>query len=201
MQFKKWLEMTMSYGQMQDLPFPDFTQAQHIGDIEHHKILHTQINNIDYYAITVDNQPATYTQTQQKTIQGKSYEEINLIQTLPEYRNQNLAKKLIFFLKTSLKKSFLLGDKQSRLGQAFAQSLAKTQKFPMYWLNTQTGEKHPYDPTTDHFTKAPYRHVYDVTDWQIMIEALRPESTTFPQYIPPDFTAKDWHHKYIIWFD
>jgi hypothetical protein len=38
--FKKFLEMTMSYKQMQEYPFPDFSDAEHIGDIEHNKVIH-----------------------------------------------------------------------------------------------------------------------------------------------------------------
>jgi hypothetical protein len=199
--FKEFMEMTMSYGKMQEYPFPDFSDAQHIGDIEHNKIIHKNVKEgVDLYAITVDDKPVCYIQSQVRIIQGTPYEDINFIQTLPDFRNQNLAKKLTFFLKTHLKKSFLLGDRQSDLGRAFAQSLAKTKRFNMFWINSKTGEKHLYDlqkdTENDQMTLQPYRNWGDMTDWQIMIEAL--QETRQERFLDK---FEDWWKKYLVHFD
>lgn len=186
---------------MQEYPFPDFSDAEHIGDIEHNKVIHKNIKDgLDNYAITVNDNPVCYIQSQRKIIQGESYEDINLVQVLPNFRNQNLAKKLIFFLKTHLKKSLLLGDRQSELGRTFARSLAKTQRFNMFWINAKTGEKHLYnvqkDLEKDQMTLHPYINWGDITDWQIMIEAL--QETKQERFLNK---IEDQWKKYLIHFE
>jgi GNAT superfamily N-acetyltransferase len=198
--FKEFL-LEMTNKKMQEYPFPDFSNAQHIGDIEHNKIIHKNVKDgVDLYAITVDEKPVCYIQSQIKVIRGESYEDINFIQVLPEFRDQDLAKKLIFFLKTHLKKSLLLGDRQSESGRAFARSLYKSQRFNMFWINTKTGEKHSYDAQKDlekdKMTLSPYRSWGDVTGWQIMIEAL--QETKQERFL--DKFEDQWK-KYLIHFD
>lgn len=199
MDFRNFLdEMTMSYGKMQDFPFPDFSDAQHVGDIEHSKILYKQLNGLDIYAITADDteKPVCYIQTQPQNIQGMNFLNINFVQTLPEFRGKNFAKKLVFFIKTHLKQHLLFGDRQSRLGQIFIQSIAKTKRFDMFWINVKTGEQHPYDYEKDHFSLHPYRGLGDTTDWQIMIESL--QSTKQEQFLN---NPKDQWKRYLVLFD
>jgi hypothetical protein len=194
MSFKEFIEMTLSYGEMPDLPFPDFSDATHVGDIEQHKI----IKKNNYYAITVNNNPVAYLQLNTKEINNQIFDELNIIYTTPEFRGQNLMKKLVFFLKNSLQKSIMFGREQSKAGQGFIRSLSNSGRFPMYWLNVKTGEKQPYNSTEDHFSLKPYRSVSEYTDWRIIIETV---SNPLPQFIPEDFHGTEWYLRYIKWFD
>lgn len=176
----------MSAGQI-NLQMPDFSQAQHIGDTENHKILHYEHNGTNIYGITVNDQPKGYLQT----IPKGEYEEVNQIYVEPQFRGQHLAHKLFFFLKSYLGKSFLMGNVQSKDGQAFIQSIAKTGRFTMFWLNTKTGEKHPYDVTQDQFNLDPYRSLAEPTDWQILVERLE-NKERLAKAIPQFLEETDW---------
>ncbi len=62
MNFKKYMEMTMSAGQL-FFTMPDFSKATHIGDTENHKILHYEHQGTNVYGIAVDDKPMGYLQT------------------------------------------------------------------------------------------------------------------------------------------
>ena len=141
--FKDFIEMTLSFGQMLSQEMPDFSGAQHIGDIENNKIIFKNINGHDCYGITVDDKPRCFVYVGQKNIQGRDYLELRNIYTDEAFRGQNLAKKLLFFLKNVEQKSVVFGDVQSQLGQQLVKSVAKSNRFPLFWLNITTGEKHP----------------------------------------------------------
>ena len=95
-EFKKYLsEMTMSYGQDNYLGPQDFSGAKHVGDIQNSKILYKQINGLDFYGITEDDNPnksanfdpnkvISWIQVQNQNILGKDY-------------FQHFLKKIIYF--------------------------------------------------------------------------------------------------------
>lgn len=173
--------MTMSYGQDAFLSMQDFSDAKYIGDIERSRVLYKKINGLDFYAITEDdqpdsNKPISWVQVQNKNIAGKDYLEIKNIFTEQKFRGQNYAKKILFFLRNVEKKSFVFGDIQSELGQALVKSVAKSNRFPMFWLNAKTGEKHDYHFEKDYPDTKPYRSFEKPTDWQIIAEELQGES-------------------------
>jgi hypothetical protein len=191
-------EMTMSVGQL-DFSMPDFSQAKHIGDTEKHKILHYEYGGTNVYGITVEDRPVGYLQTISKNILGTQVEEINQMYVEPQFRGKHLMTKLFFFLKSWLSKSFLAGNIQSADGQEQIKSLALTQRFPMFWFNITTGEKHPYDPEKDHFSLQPYRNAGEPTDWQILIEGLK-DNTRLIDSVPQFLEQNDWRRG-ISWFD
>ena len=189
-------EMTMSAG-IFNMPLPDLTDAEYIGDIEIYRVICKKIGEETAYGLTLDdNVPLCFLTTRSKNVFSKDYEEIIQIQTKPEYRGKNLAKNLLFFIKSFLKKSLLLGDIQSRDGQAFSKSIAQTGRFPMFWLNAKTGEMYPYEHEKDNFTIKPYRSVSEPTGWQIMIESLETPLQSVPRYFSKDI----WKRRYT-WFD
>lgn len=198
MNFKKYMEMTMSAGQL-FFTMPDFSKATHIGDTENHKILHYEHQGTNVYGIAVDDKPMGYLQTMSKIISNEPVEEILKIYVESQFRGQNLMKKLIFFLKSWLNKSFLMGRVQSQDGQKLIQSLAKTQRFPIFWLNIKTGEKHPYEFGKDHANAQPYRSFEKPTDWQILIEGLKNNESLIDS-IPVFMEENDWRRGWK-WFD
>lgn len=190
----------MSAGSI-NLTMPDFTNAAHIGDTENHKILHLQQNNANFYGITVNDQAVGYLMTAIKDVASNPIEEIVQVYVEPQFRGQNLITKLIFFLKSWLKKPFLVGNIQSRDGQAIIQAMARTQRFPMFWVNVKTGEKSPYNPDEDHFSLQPYRSLLEPTDWQILIEALSEDGNQrLITSVPCFLEANDWRRG-ISWFE
>jgi hypothetical protein len=201
MDFKQF-EMTLSFGQTQDYPMPDFTGAEHIGDIEQYKILHKQFNGVDCYAITVVEKPVCCIQTQPIEILGNTYTCLQNIFTEKDYQNQKFAKNLLFFLRNVEKKSMILGDAQSRAGQEFNKSIARTKRFPMFWLNTITGEQHPYDPEKDHFELKPYRDVNKATEWVIMIEGEQNGWMDENRFLAETIEqGANWFKRYMILFE
>jgi hypothetical protein len=189
----------MSFGQANYI-MPDFSEAKHIGDVENNKISYQRIGEADYYAITAGDKPVCFIQTKIINIRGIDYNYLQNIFTEEEYRNKNLAKKLLFFLKNVEHKSFILGDKQSRLGQEFNKSLARSGRFPMFWLNTNTGEKHPYDYNLDNFTLAPYRSLEKPTEWVIMLE--KTENNWMCRFLANSVQeGENYWERGIVWFD
>src|ERR1039458_2387875 len=138
-EFKEYLsEMTMSFNVDTFLGTQDFSNAEHIGDVEQSKILYKKINGLDYYAITESNNPdrvASYFQVQNQNILGKDYLELRNVHTEEELRGQHYAKNLLFFLRKIEKRSLVFGDIQSRLGQGLVKSVGRSGRFPMFWLN------------------------------------------------------------------
>ena len=188
----------MSFGQDTQLSMQDFSGAEYIGDIEQNKILYKKINGLDFYAISENESPISFIQVQTRNILGKDYLEIRNIFTKEEYRGQNYAKKLLFFLKNVEKKSFVFGDIQSKLGQLLVRSVSKSNRFPMFWLNIKTGDKQEYEPEKDNPNLKPYRSFFQQTDWVVIAESLRGESFTSRFLTENDPNC--WH-KYIQWFD
>lgn len=189
----------MSFGQA-SYSMPDFTGAEYIGDVEQNKILHKNIIGFDYYVITIDGKPVCFIQTQSKAILGKDYLEIENVFTEEPYRGKNLAKKLLFFLRNVEKKSFVMGDKQSKLGQDFIKSISKTSRFPMFWLNIKTNEKHPYNHDADYFTLKPYRSLEKPTDWVVIIEGTEKDWMSRFLATTPE-QGGNWWERGIIWFE
>jgi hypothetical protein len=182
------------------LSMPDFTGAEHIGDIGKNKIIHKKYKDADLYAISVDDKPVSFIQTIDKNILGVDYKEIQNVFTEKDFRGQNFCKNIIFFLRNVEKKMLMLGNVQSRLGQELNKSLAKTGRFPMFWLNTLTGEKHPYDYKNDFYDSKPYRSVGEPTGWQLIIEVSKIDF--LPRFIPKTIDeGKDWYFQYKKWFD
>lgn len=209
--FKEFMsEMTMSYGVEPYLGIQDFSGAKHIGDIQSSRILYKQINGLDFYGITEDdnpdksanfdpNKPVGWVQVQNQNIAGKDYLQIRNIFTEKEFRGQNYAKKILFFLRNVEKKSFVFGDRQSELGQALVKSVAKSKRFPMFWLNIETGEKHDYDATKDFPDVKPYRSWGGVTDWVVIAEGL--EGRDFLSRFQGEMGVDpNYWNKYIQWF-
>lgn len=192
-------ERTMSFGADNTLQMPDFSNAKHIGDIEDNKILFKQINGINSYAIAVGDKPVGFIYTRNKNVMGKDYLEIQAIFTEPEYRGKNFAKKLLFFMRNIEKQSLIFGDVQSRLGQSMIKSAGKSGRFPMFWLNTDTGEKHPYDFEKDDFNLKPYRGLGSPTGWVVMIEGF--EGSPFTSRFLEQTNGNYYYwHKGIRWF-
>jgi len=196
MDFKEFLGETLSAGKLH-FEMPDFSQAKHIGDTENHKVLYYEYGGTNVYGITVDDKPVGYLQTISKDILGKPYEKINQVYVEPQFRGRHLMLKLLFFVKSQIKKSFIAGEVQSPDGRAFIKSLGLTKRFPMFWFNIKTGEKYSYDPTADHTTLQPYRNVAEATAWRVLIEGLSKESN-FP--IPRFLKPTDWQRG-IQFFD
>jgi hypothetical protein len=193
MEFKDWLNETLTVGGL-NFEMPDFSQAKHIGDVGggENKILHYEYGGTNVYGITVDDKVVGYLQTMFKEILGKPYEEIKQIYVEPQFRGRNLMLKLLFFVKSYLKKSFVGGEVQSQDGQGFIRSLARTKRFPMFWFNTETGERHPYDPVADYKIIQPYRGALEPTVWRVLIEGLNNESSVrLENAIPRFFNLKD----------
>ena len=201
-EFKDFLsEMTMNYGQNIYLVLQDFSNAQYVGDVEKSKVLYKKINGLDHYGITESDNPdkvVSYVQVQDLNILGKDYLQLRNVFTEPEFRGQNYAKKLMFFLRNIEKKSFVFGDVQSELGRALVKSIAKSKRFPMFWFNTKTGEKHEYNAEKDVPSIIPYRSWGEPTGWVIMTEGLRGELFTTRFLVESD---PNYWHKYIQWFD
>ena len=199
MDFRAFSEMTMNFGQAY-YDMPDFTNATHIGDIEHNKILYKKINNKDYYIITINDKPTCFAQVEPIEINGINYSYLRNIFTKEQYRKQKLAKKLLFFLRNIEKKSIILGDKQSKLGQEFNKSVAISGRFPLFWLNIKTEEKHPYEPEKDNFTLKPYRSLQEPTDWVMMIEGTQKNwMSRFLSESPEN--GNNWWERGIVWFN
>ena len=95
------------------------------------------------------------------------------------------------------KKSLVFGDVQSRLGQEFVKSVGRSGRFPMFWLNINTGERHNYDAEKDNFYIKPYRSIVEPTGWVVMAEELKGKSFTSRFLIEGDV---NYWHKYIEWF-
>jgi GNAT superfamily N-acetyltransferase len=194
MNFKKYAEMTMSAGEL-SFTMPDFSHAEHIGDYENYKILHYKYQISDVYGIAETNsdKPIGYLQTIPSEI--PDVEKINQIFVEPQFRNQNIMKKLFFFLKSWLKKSFIMGEIQSKDSQNFIKSLANTLRFPMFWINVKTKEKHEYDPSKDNFNLQPYRSMLEPTDWRILIEGLH-DNKRLIDAIPVFMESTDFRRGY-----
>jgi hypothetical protein len=206
--FKEYLsEMTMSYNQDSFLSMQDFSNAKHIGDLGYRKILYKQINGLDFYAITEENpnklpdhnNPVCWLQVQNQNVLGKDYLQLRNIFTEKEFRGKNYGKNLLFFLRNVEEKSFIFGDTQSELGQLFVRSVAKSGRFPMFWINVKTGEKHEYDFEKDNKNIKPYRSSLEPTDWQIISEGLYGKSflSRFQGEMGVD---PNYWNKFHVWF-
>ena len=104
---------------MMNSDMPNFENAEHIGDIEHNKILHKIISGVEYYVIMVGEIPTCFIQTQPLEILGNNYLYVRNAYTEKEYQNQTLAKKLLFFLRNVEKKSIILGNAKKIVGNYF----------------------------------------------------------------------------------
>jgi hypothetical protein len=198
-EFKEFLlEMTQSFGQMPELPMPDDSQAEYVGDIEDCNIFKCPYQDTNIYFLKHDGTSICFAQTKPKILFNKEYLEIIVIQTDLKYQGKGYAKKLLFFLRSIEGKLLVFGDRQSKLGQQLIKSIANTGYFPMFWLNTKTGERHPYDANKDNFRLKPFRDLPDKTDWVVICEAVK--EVSMPRFIPENY-SEGWHFRYIRWFD
>ena len=185
-EFKKFLEMTLSFNSMSAPQFPDFSNAEYVGDIENYKVLYKD----NWYAITENKTQICFALFDSKSQPN----ELRIIYTPIEYRGKNLAKKLLLFIKGSLKRPFIFGDAQSLDGRNLVRSLDKSKIFKIFWYNIKTGEKKDYDYKKDNDeSENEFRSIFDSTDWRILIEASQNGQ---PQFL----TGLDEWKKNIIWF-
>jgi hypothetical protein len=180
MNFKNYLEITMSAGQL-FFTMPYFSKAIHVGDMENYRVLSFKHTNLTYYGLEDKPKPQGFITKLFKKPKCKmicfistapkgEFEEILEVYTIPEFQRKQFATKLIFFLKSYLQKSFLMGNVQGESGQTLVKSLSRTGRFTMMWLNIETGERHDYDFRTDNANSQPYRSRAEPTKWQILIE-------------------------------
>src|SRR5437879_3529555 len=99
----------MSFGRYAQ-NIPPFSNSKHIGDIEDHKILFFQQNGFDYYGLTVGDEVVSFVATKPRKIKELDVQELWSLVTSDKYKGQNLAKKLLFFIKSFLSKSIIFGD-------------------------------------------------------------------------------------------
>lgn len=119
-------------------------------------------------------------------IDNKSTKEFKFIHTKESRRGESMSKRLLFFVKHHEGSSLIDYGMQSDMGVNFLKSLAKTQRYNIFWYNVKTKEKQPYNYTTDEKGKPPFRSTVTQTNWRILIE--KDESPIMERfYLPPTF--------------
>jgi hypothetical protein len=103
-----------------------------------------------------------------------------IIHTLTTYRDKQYIFKLLWFIKSQEGKKLLSYGTHTSDGIKFVQSLAKTNRFDLYWYNTKTGDKIPYQYEIDGPLNTPYRSNVMMTDWRVLIE--KDEHPSFPRF-------------------
>ena len=98
------------------------------------------------------------------TIDGNVYT-LNVMYTAPKYRNLGDIARLLYFIKHHLEMQILGYGVQSPDGIKFFDALHASNRFKMYWLNVQTGEKVPYENADDR------RNTVEKTAWRVLLEA------------------------------
>jgi hypothetical protein len=136
-----------------------------IGHMERKEIVFAKFNKLFLYGIKNDEKVTTILAGEETKILDQEYLQIVILYTDETYRNKSDAKRLYFFIKHQESKKILGGDKQSDQAIHFLDSLAKSHRFEMHWLNIKTGEKEKYEPGED----AKYRN-FKYTDWRVLIE-------------------------------
>jgi hypothetical protein len=163
MNFKKFFEMTFSAGKQDFSLDPDIADSWTIGNFNGFDIRFRD----GYFFIIRDGQLAGW----MKTSPSSYGEVIEAIRVLPEFRRQHLAENLLFWVKSYLKKSILFGDTMSDDAISWLKGLTATGRFKIYWLNIETGERHPYNGAMDGRLYEPYRSQLSPTAWRVFLEA------------------------------
>lgn len=114
----------------------------------------------------------------------------HIVHTLQPYRNKQHIYKLLWFIKSQEGKRLISYGTHTSDGIKFIQNLSNTGRFDVYWYNTKTNDKIPYDSTTDGPQNVPYRSNIQMTDWRILIE--KDDHPSFPRF---DDDLVKWYYQ------
>lgn len=143
-------------------------------------ICSTEGSNILYGILDDDTLTTIASFRKHPNVDNKKTLEFMFIHTLTPFRNKHMSKRLLWFVKDQEQSSILDYGMQSQEGTNFIKSLGKTQRYDMFWYNTKTGEKKPYEHTKDEVGKGPYRSMGTRTPWRILIEGAN--TPAFPRF-------------------
>lgn len=102
----------------------------------------------------------------------------------------------MWFLKDQEGLTFIDNGMQSEDGINFIKSLAKSERFKIFWFNIKSKERVEYDAEKDNKYNKPYRDLAYKTDWRILIEGN--EEPTFPRYRIPECVDPNLSNIYIL---
>lgn len=180
-------EMTMSgvVPQTDQKMQPYFDKINEYGEIVGHQgnknILKFEYQGTVYYGISTPNSNdcisiASFTSTNNPNIW-----QLGFVHTLSKFKGKGDIFRLLWFIKDQEGKSFIDYGVQTDDGIRFVKALAKTKRFSIKWINTETNKKQPYDPNTDSIDNPPFRSRRDITPWKIFVECSG-YSPAFPRF-------------------
>lgn len=153
------------------------TRGKHIGDIEQFKVLQDGM----YYSLWNGDVLVAYSSL------SSADNTVDDVWVNPEYQNQRVFSKMLWFFKTRLNRSpLMLGPVHSHTMQEVVKGLSRFDKF---WFNVRTNEKEPFSiDTLDN-----YYSYSGSTPWRLMLEnnsdfSEWPMFKTGSSYIKEDYT-------------
>lgn len=153
------------------------TRGKHIGDIEQFKVLQDGI----YYSIWNNDVLVAYSSLSSEN------NTVDDIWVNPDYQNQRVFSKMLWFFKTRLNRNpLMLGPIHSQTMQEVVKGLSR---FDKSWVNVRTNEKVPFSvDTLDNF----YSYS-QITPWRLVLENTGdfsewPMFNTGSSYIKEDYT-------------
>lgn len=175
MQLVKYVnEMTMlSGGINQNIInniFKELDDSEHIGDIDGLRIMSKKFDQTICIGLEKNNIILSFITYSNSDIDDKIMT-LGVAYTKPEFRNKNHIKQILWFLKNVEGLSFIDSGVNTKDGIMFFKSLAKSERFDLFWYNIQTKEKIKYDSNIDNKNNKPYRDISKKTDWRILIES------------------------------
>jgi len=154
-----------------------YNNGKHIGDIEEYNVR----QDGKYYTVWDNQSLIAYSSLENEN---------NIVDDVwvhPDYRQQRIFSKMLWFYKTRLNRSTLmLGKVHSPTIQEVVKGLSR---FDKYWLNIKTNETEPFELDTldnfyDYLAPTPWRLMLenngDFSDWPLFSEGM--------SYIKEDYT-------------
>lgn len=186
-------EMTITYGQFDKNTGNNILQlinnGSHVGDVDGRPIIRTEVNGILLYGIKDQDNPAAVCSFLPIS---QTVWEWQVAFTSVEHRRQGMIARILWFVKDQEKKSILDYGAHSQDAVEMLKSLAKTNRFNMFWFNTETKEKVQYDPQQDNNTR--FTSLVKRTPWRILIE--NNENPTFPRF--DKSTTFPWGNPHVL---
>ncbi|MGI0075918.1 MAG: hypothetical protein ACREAU_00750 [Nitrosopumilaceae archaeon] len=145
-------------------------EGKHVGDLDGYQIYSASYKNEIFYGIKQDNEIISAINFRHASIDGKPVLEIGTAYTKEAYRQNDLPKRILFFINQQDNLSIIDYGAVSSDGVKFWKSLGRTSRFEMSWYNIKTGDKEPYDYRTDTYEPSKYRD-HKMTDWRILLES------------------------------